>query len=103
MPVAASLDVLTHSTVAPHYIGTGRREVGREGGREREKGEVTYTHTHTHTHTHTYTHTHTHTHTHIYTHTHTPAHSCKSMFLKLLRQLLHLLMFRLTQQWLHTT
>ena len=43
--------------MAPHYIGTGRREVGREGERAREKGEVTYTQTHTHTHTHTSTYT----------------------------------------------
>ena len=93
-----TLDVLTHSKVAPHCIGTRRREVGREGGRERERGEVTYTHTHIHTHTHTHTHTQTHTHTcththtHItHTHTHTPVHFCKCMLFKLLRQLLHFL------------
>ena len=45
--------------MAPHYIGTGRREVGREGERAREGGEVTYTHAHTQTHTHTHTCTYT--------------------------------------------
>ena len=45
-----TLDVLTHSKVAPYCIGTVRREVGREGERAREGGEVTHTRTHTHTH-----------------------------------------------------